>query len=142
VGSPLGSLETRNHSFRWSTNSRIVVLTMDAKLRKVTRIPLEELWRPNGPVIGPRIRMLNQGEIAELLREGQIEFVVADVDHHLRWIAPQDCFDFWKNEVKRHLVEADSRIDLESFPGTFCYTASQWENVNPEIPIILLERHH
>ena len=45
-------------------------------------------------------------------------------------------------EVKPHLAEADSRIDLESFPAAYCYTASQWENVNPAIPISLLERHH
>ena len=115
---------------------------MDSKLRKVTKIPLEKLWRPNGSVIGQRILMLSRGEISELLKNSQVEFVVADVDHHLQWVAAQDCFYFWKTEVKPHLAEADSRIDLDSFPGAYCYTASQWKGENAGVSIVLLERHH
>jgi hypothetical protein len=120
----------------------MVIFTMDPQLRKVTQIPLNELWLPAGSVIGPRIRALNRSEISELLRQNGVEFVVANVGEQLQWISAQDCFDFWKNKVKAHLAESTSRIDLDAFPGAYCYTASQWEGEKGGTPIVLLERHH
>ena len=115
---------------------------MDALLKKVTRIPMEELWRPTGSAIGPRIRMLNRSEIAELLRIRAVEFVLANVDESLQWIEARRCFDFWNGEVKSHLVEDGSRIDLDKYPGGYCYVATEWEDKESTSSIVLLERHH
>ena len=115
---------------------------MDPHLRQVTQIPLQELWRPAGSLICTRIRSLNNFEIAELLRAGVIEFVVADVGKPLEWINPQDCFNFWKSEVKSHIVEADSRIELDAYPSGYCYLASRWKGEDLAPPLVLLEKHH
>ena len=115
---------------------------MDARLKQVTQIPLKELCHATGSIIGSRIRMLKRTEIAELLRTGAIEFVVADVGRPLDWIDPHDCFSFWKNEVKSHLADAGSQIEPENFPGAYCYAASQWVCEEIARPIVLLERYH
>jgi hypothetical protein len=115
---------------------------MDAALRTVTRLPLEELWRSNGTVVGSRLRMVEPDGVLEMLREGEIEFVVADIGQGLLWIALQDCFDFWKTEVKPHLARIDSQLLLDRFPGGYCYTASEWSRIDTAPPIVLLERHH
>ena len=90
----------------------------------------------------PRIRMLNRSDIAELLRTGAVEFVVADVGESLRWIDAHGCFDFWKSEVKSHLIEDGSRIDLDKYPDGYCYAATEWEDKESGSSIVLLERHH
>jgi len=114
---------------------------MDAALRIVTRLPLEELWQGDRKVIGSRLRPLTAKEITQLLREDTVQFVVADVGHELRWIAPADCYEFWKSEVKPHLTESDTRILPSNFPDEYCYTASYWGRVG-ESPVVLLERYH
>ena len=93
-------------------------------------------------MIGSRLRTLNGSDISALLRRTQAQFVVADVGHLLRGIDGQDCFDFWKGEVKCHLAEPDSRIELDKYPGAYCYTASLWESEESSTPIVLLERDH
>jgi hypothetical protein len=115
---------------------------MDATLRTVTRLPLEKLWRRDGTAVGSRLRMLNPDEVLAMLRQGSIEFVVADVGQGLRWVGPQDCFDFWKTEVKPHLAKINSQIMLDSFPDAYCYTASEWDKTEGVPPIVLLERYH
>jgi hypothetical protein len=86
--------------------------------------------------------MLSRSDILELLRTGGVEFVVADVGELLQWVDSHDCFNFWKDEVKPHLVEADSRIELDKFAGGYCYMASEWEDDEIGSSIVLLERHH
>jgi hypothetical protein len=115
---------------------------MDSKLRLVTRIPLEELWRADGAYVGRRVRTLDSADVAELLRRGEVEFVVADVGKPLQWIAVNDCFSFWKNEVKPHLAGPDMKLRLDEFPGQYCYRASQWEIALSATPVFLLEKHH
>jgi len=105
-------------------------------------MPLEELWRPAGSMTSSRIRTLSRSEIGELLKVSVVEFVVADVGKRLQWIDPHQCFNFWKNEVKSHLAETDSRIELDKFPDSYFYLASQWEGEGLGHPIVLLERHH
>jgi hypothetical protein len=88
-------------------------------------MPLEVLWRPDGRLIGPRGRLLPKSEIAELLRDGPVEFALADVGEELQWINPRDCYVFWKSEVRSHLAEIGSPICLDRFPGGYCYTPSE-----------------
>jgi hypothetical protein len=115
---------------------------MDPRLKRVTRIPLQELWRSNGIAIGPRGRTLNSHDIVQRLSKGPIEFVVADVGRPLLWTASQACYEFWKTEVKPHLAEPDSPIILDTFSGGYCYNASQWNDDMPGVRIVLLEKHH
>jgi hypothetical protein len=115
---------------------------VDTTLRKATHLPLDELWRPDGTTFRIRLRELEPDEISEMLRKSSIEFVVADVGRGLLWIAPGACFHFWKTEIKPHLAKVDSRILLDSFPGGYCYTASEWSGIDGDPLIVLLERHH
>jgi|ERR1700722_7353450 len=115
---------------------------MIADLQIVTRLPLEQLWRENKSAGASRLRSLTDDEITALLRNGVVEFVVADVGKKLQWIAPADCYKFWKAEIKVHLASADSRIQLDKFPDAYCYTASEWSEVESVSRIVLLERHH
>jgi hypothetical protein len=115
---------------------------MDTDLRIVTKLPLEHLWQGSTLEIGRRLCALTAGEITSILRVGPVQFVVADVGHKLRWIAPAECYEFWKSEVKPNLAIADSRMSLDSFPQAYCYMASAWEISGTSEQVILLERHH
>ena len=113
---------------------------MDPKLRIVTRLPLEELWRETGVVTASRGRFLTKDDIAALLRNGLVQFVVADLGNSLQWIGLQDCYPFWKNEVKPHI--AGERAVLEEFPGEYCYFAWKWDTATEAAPIVVLEKSH
>ena len=115
---------------------------MDAEFRIVTRLPLEQLWRGSESAVGTRRRALSADDIVRLLRQGTVEFVVADVGQKPRWIAPSDCYEFWKAEVKSHLATGESRIVLDNFPDAYCYFASEWGTTKSASPIVVLERHH
>lgn len=115
---------------------------MDSLLKLVIRIPLQEFQRTDGTLISSRIRSLSTDEVIALLRNGKVEFVVADVGLPLQWIAPADCFAFWKAEGRFHLIEPGCGNFLSEFPGHFAYFASEWNPGESEIPVVLLEKHH
>ena len=115
---------------------------MDAELRTVTRLPLEHLWRDSESTVGTRRRALTADDIVRLLREGTVEFVVANVGHKPRWIARTDCYEFWKAEVTPHLAASESRIVLDHFPDAYCYIASEWGAAESAASIVVLERYH
>ena len=114
---------------------------MDSDLRIVTKLPLEHLWQGNALEMGTRLRALTAADITATLRKGQVQFVVADVGHKLRWIAPAECYEFWKTEVKPNLAISGSRVSLDSFPRAYCYRASAWA-ISGSTEVIVLERHH
>lgn len=114
---------------------------MDARLKIVGHLPLRELWRDNGFTTTSRGRSLTKDDIADLLRAGRVQFVVADVGAPPRWIQLRDCRQFWKEEVKPHLA-ADSSAVLDKFPGSYCYFASEWDTGVGEAPIVVLEKSH
>ena len=109
--------------------------------RVVTSLPLSELWNDRGPVSGKRERYLNHAELREVLRSDAVCFAVADVGHNLRWLSAQACFDFWKTEVSCRVAEPNMSIDLDRYPGRYCYFASAWATID-DGSIILLERIH
>jgi len=119
----------------------LTIKLMDPSLRRVTSLPLEELWQSTGPIIASRGRRLNAEDIANLLRVGRVQFVIADVGHPLQWIDLADCYNFWKSEVKPHLAVGE-RIVLDDFPDSYCYIASEWNSAEQTKPIVLLERAH
>ena len=115
---------------------------MDTDLIIVTKLPLEHLWQGSKLEVGRRLCALTADEITSILRDGPVRFVVADVGHKLRWIAPAECYEFWKSEVKPNLANAGSRMSLDSFPQAYCFMASAWEISGTSEQVILLERHH
>jgi hypothetical protein len=117
------------------------VRNVDAKLRLVTRLPLQELWRDDGFKTTARGRALTEEAIRSMLRSAPIQFVVVDVGAVPRWIPLKDCFAFWKGEVERHLA-GEARVILDQFPGEYCYSASLWDGADAATPLVVLEKIH
>ena len=113
---------------------------MDPQQRTVTATPLKELWTDAGPLRATRVRPLTMEDLRGLLHQRPLRFAVADCGKPLRWIDRSGCFDFWKREVKQHIVSSDLFF-LEDYPGGYCYSASEWI-VDGGEPLILLELHH
>ncbi len=107
----------------------------------VANIPLETIWTAEGELFAERISYLTSKEIVQLLRKSTVQFVIADVGHKLKWIGKNQCFKFWKEEVKQHIADKADKIDLESFADNYAYVASLW-TVQAEMPIITLEKLH
>ena len=108
-------------------------------LRTVNQLPLANLWDDDGDVNATRERNLSQGALHELLRNFPVEFCIADVGHSLRLIPVATCYEFWKSEVKSHLVDdPQSGLQLEQFPGEYAYVACEWSG-QIKTPIVLLE---
>jgi hypothetical protein len=114
---------------------------MDAKLRIVTQLPLQELWRNGEPPAGARVRSLDTQQIRDLLRSGPVQFVIVDAGKRPEWIQIEDCFQFWKAEVLTHLAN-ESSVRLEDSPGEYAYFASQWEGCDTKAPVVVLEKMH
>lgn len=116
---------------------------MRPEQRIVVSMPLDELWDEQGSITARRGRALGQQEIAALLSSETVQFVVANVGSHLRWIPLDDRFTFWKGEVKVRLVPTNAeKLRLEDYPGEYCYVATEWRRPSGQSTIILLERHH
>jgi hypothetical protein len=114
---------------------------MDPRLRIVTQIPLPTVWGPDG--VDRRLSKqagLTAASIRELLREPSTSIVVAEVGLPLRWIEGSDRFEFWKREVAARLADPHSAIDLESFPGEYCYLAHEWAGVDGRA-VVLVKLH-
>lgn len=114
---------------------------MDANLRIVTHLPLRELWRDDGFSTTARGRSLTEDDVRQFVASGPVQFVVVDVGAAPRWIPASECFQFWKNEAKPHLVSG-AKASLDEFPGRYCYFASRWEGREPDMPIVVLEKQH
>lgn len=112
--------------------------------QQTVTFPLNELWNTQGIVSTKEIRYLSIGDIANLLRDGRVRFVIADVGRPLEWIPPEQCYNFYKSKVKARIVEpdiADQGFKLVDFPDEYCYLASEWQASSGE-PIILLKVFH
>jgi hypothetical protein len=83
--------------------------------RIVTKLPLTELWDETGALNGESIRHLDESLIRELMRAGQVQFIVADCGAKLNWIPTQERFEFWK--TVRPQIAAQKPIYLERFPN-------------------------
>ena len=114
---------------------------MDANLRVVTQLPLQELWNDDGPLTATRERSLTGTDIKTLLRAGPVQFVVADVGTKLVWISQADACRFRKDEVTSH-VTTNSKVILDDYPGGYCYFASAWKRPKDPSIIVLLEKSH
>ncbi len=105
-------------------------------------MPLTIIWNHDGDVAAERIRDLGVDDIRSLLRQGSVQFVIANVGSALDWIHPGLSFDFWRNVAQDRIVSPNARgFRLEDFPGQYCYRATLW-TTNDAGDIILLEMFH
>lgn len=108
------------------------------------QIPLSRLWDEDGDLSITRGRDLGRRELVELLRNGPVQFVVAEIGERPFWINLDVAFRFWKDEVKPRLIEpsdAAKGFCLENYPEEFCYVATEWDPLD-RFPVVLLEMHH
>lgn len=109
--------------------------------RIITQIPLVHLWTDEKALQAIRVRYLDRESIVALMKQAPVLFVLAEVGRKLRWINPDECYQFWKEEVQAHLADKPDKIRLEDFPGAYAYIASEWTSEN-QAPIVLLEVAH
>jgi len=115
---------------------------MMPSMRMVNQLPLDVLWDESGEVEATRERWLSKSALIEMLRKYPVVFYVADIGQPMKQVGVQECFDFWKSEVRAHLVEdPESPFSLDDFPGGYAYLASEWSG-HIQTPIVLLEKHH
>lgn len=115
---------------------------MDAALRIVTRLPLQELWREDGFTTQERGRSLALEDVRGLLRLGRVQFVVVDLGYSPRWIPIQECYEFWKNDAQTHLASPNAELCLEDCPDGYFFIASEWSGRDAGAPIVVLEKCH
>ena len=109
--------------------------------KKVTQIPVTGIRATDRELYSRREGYPDKETIRQMLRQGPVEFVVANVGDPLKRIALEDCFEFWKTEAEPHLAENPDRIYLETFPDEYAYLASIWEGERG-MSVILLEMYH
>jgi hypothetical protein len=109
--------------------------------RILTRIPVDQLWDDSGDLLAKRIRDLTKTAVRDLLTQGPVRFVIADVGKSLTWMAIDQRYEFWKRDVQPRLSDG-GRIHLEQYPDGLAYTASERRLADDEIPIVLLEMRH
>ena len=114
---------------------------METSQKVTITIPLRALWQENGETISERVRTLSSSDIEELLRAGRVRFVIADFDRPLEWIPTDQCFEFWKAKVKHNICHGKEKAPLDSYPGSYCFSASLWKSATTQA-IVLLEKHH
>jgi hypothetical protein len=101
---------------------------------------MRELWDDHMPIHARHVRALSAGDVREMLRRGRLRFVIVQVGSRLRWLPEHECFAFWKAEVQPHLADPDGPAGLDSFPGGYCYFASEWSAAGS--PIVVLVTAH
>ena len=104
----------------------------------ITRLPLSHLVTERGHA--KHVKSLGEFEIRQLLRQGSVRFVVAEIGHELRWHPEDACFQVWKAQVQPHLARPDAPNYLETFPEQYAYFASLWDDGGT--PIIVLSKAH
>jgi hypothetical protein len=112
---------------------------MDFKLKVVTSTPLTKLWTDEGFINAERGRQLTTSDIKEFVNN--VTFVIADVGLKLNWVDKQKTFDFWKNDLQKHLVDKGDKIILEIISDGYAYSATEWTDETGN-KIVLLEKHH
>ena len=115
-------------------------MMMDISNKIVREIPLAHLWTNEKELGAKRQETLAPPQVKELLRNGPVQFVIADVGAKLDWLSLEDCFNFFKS-VKDHVIEDPNMILLSKFEDDYAYLASKWELENHP-PIVLLEKYH
>jgi hypothetical protein len=109
--------------------------------RIVVKIPLDELWTDSAILAHERQEYLTELQVHRLVLKGDIAVAEASCGLKLSWISPNKALEFFKNKVKRHVVDDPDRIILEDYHDQWCYLASKWEHADGQ-KVILLETYH
>jgi hypothetical protein len=105
------------------------------------RVPngeLTTLWDQTGDLHATRVRELDGDAIRDVISRRPVRFVRARLGP-LRWTEAEECYRFWKKEVKPHLCQDD--LPGHETPAGYCYVASEWHLASGEV-VILLEVDH
>lgn len=106
-------------------------------MRRVTRLPLTELWDESGTCTGRVIRDdLTEDDIRQLLRLGPVQFVEIRMSERPNWVAFDERFAFWKERLQPRLTQwgPENRIYTDEFP---VYVASEWEVEGATAPVVV-----
>lgn len=115
---------------------------MQLNQRIISQMPLSEIWNEHRIVSTKMIRSLSADDITNMLRVGEVSFVVANIGDKPKWIPLEECFEFWKSEVKMRVANPEAEgFYLENFPEEYCYIAEEWE-AEENKPLILLKMSH
>lgn len=117
-------------------------MVVDPNQRIVGSTPLTTIWNRDGDLDAERIRDLGVDDIRSMLRQGTVQFVVANVGSPLDWIHPDLSTDFWRKIARRRIVPPDvDGFSLDDYPDGYCYCAALWR-IKDLNDIIVLETHH
>jgi len=114
---------------------------MDTSLRVVNTIPLTSIWLESELIDVKRGKYLGENDISELLKEGPIQFIIANVGDKLIWEPIENCYKIYKTNIKDHIISEVDNIDLSIFKDNFGYLASLWAGKS-NTQIVLLEKIH
>jgi hypothetical protein len=115
---------------------------VDSRLRRVTQLPVTELWDDSGPRTGRVVREdLTEDDIRELLRFGPVQFVEVAMSERPNWVPLDQRFEFWKDQLQPRLTQwgPDGRIYTDEFP---VYVASRWEVEGVSAPVVVATLFH
>lgn len=112
---------------------------MNDRQRTYLGDPLVRLWDGEGEFGECFREVLSEEDIVTMLREGPTKFVEADVGMPLRWIAEDECFEFWKS-VRANLHVREKPY-MEDYPNCFFYRASEWIGRDDDRVIVLAKNH-
>jgi hypothetical protein len=101
---------------------------MDPKLRRVTQLPLRELWDDEGAIPARKGRILSDSDVRDYLRRDEGPLVVALFGTKVRWLFGDERFDEWKSELRERLVAPADAVHgyyEDDFPDG-SYIAYEW----------------
>jgi len=99
---------------------------MDLSHKIIDKMPLVDLWRENTFLEAKRVKYLNQKAVSEILKNGPIRFVIANVGDKLIWIDLDECFKIYKTEIKEFIISDIDKIYLRTLKDEWGYIASLW----------------
>jgi hypothetical protein len=112
---------------------------VDPADRRVTSLPLTELFDERGAVAATRRREVGPDDVAALLHSGT-PVVVADVGEPLRWMGGVEAQAWWRAEAEPRLWPPDQpRAYLEDYPDGRAWRASEWRDGSR---VLVFEAHH
>jgi hypothetical protein len=114
---------------------------MELSKKIVIKIPLDCLWTDKEILDVKRETYLDQNNIQALLKNGPLQFVVANLGDKLAWTPVEDCYKLYKTIIKDHLIDPTHPIYLKGLKDEWGYLASLWAG-DTMLTIILLEMFH
>ena len=115
---------------------------MNLSQKTVNKIPLDALWTEEQFLEAKRLKYLNQKEVSEILKNGPIRFVIANVGNKLIWTDLGESYKIYKTEIKDFIISDIDKIDLDTLTHGFGYLASLWADPSEKNSIVLLEKFH